>query len=102
MNEPGTGLIGVEDLAAKGVFTLDVAPTLLQGMAAGAGIQTEVKRYRLGPIGPVVAGRETLNPEGLSAWNRTAGCPWRERRRHTRGLTPVSSTRRPTRRGHNR
>lgn len=78
MNEPGMGFIGRDDLTAKGVFTLDVAPTPLEAMASGAGVPWKVKRFRLGPLGPVTAGRETLNAEGASAWDREAGCPWRE------------------------
>ena len=61
MNGPGTGMIGVEGLAAKGVFTLDGTPTIITAPSSSATRRRSAKSIR--------AGWYSLNPRCL------ASCP---------------------------
>lgn len=71
LNEPGSGYIGIPDLAAhppSALPRLGPSPAPHEGMLLGAGRPVEVGVWeRRGPE-LVRSGTETLNPEGLRAW----------------------------------
>ncbi|MBZ0280568.1 MAG: cellulase family glycosylhydrolase [Anaerolineae bacterium] len=80
LNEPGSGFIGVSDLAQinEGLLVMGTSPTPYQAMLLGAGYPQEVNSYQMGFTGPEVMGSETVNAGGLSVWRQGYDCIWKQ------------------------
>ena len=79
MNEPNPGFIGYRNLEhlENAPVTLGPIPFPLDAMAAASGHPREVPVYALGFRGRRVAGRELINPQGLSLFKEGFVCPWK-------------------------
>ena len=78
LNEPSSGLIGVEDLNGNewGVINIGTCPTPYEAMRLAAGESLEVAHWTVGPLGPKVSGRNRLNPDRVSAWGPDVTPVW--------------------------
>lgn len=73
MNEPEPGFVGWGDLAKnerEASAMMGSAPTPVQAMRLGVGMEQTVDRYRLGKTGPHKDGTMTIRP-GRACWLRT-------------------------------
>ncbi len=79
LNEPSSGYIGWEDVRTHGKVMLrkGLMPTPLQAMALGEGIAQDVEVWVQDLRGERVARRVRVDPQGVRAWQREAGCLWR-------------------------
>jgi len=81
LNEPSNGFIGEKDIrkTASGIPALnDNAPTMLQGMALGAGCPQTVDVYNISILGMRKVGTRLLNPGRVSAWLPGRADIWRQ------------------------
>jgi hypothetical protein len=80
MNEPHPGFIGCRNLEKPEHYTVASGPmpSPLEAMAAASGFPTEAAVYHTGLLGRRVTGRETLNPQGISAFREGFRCPWEQ------------------------
>lgn len=72
MNEPEPGFVGWEDLAKnerEASAMMGSAPTPVQAMRLGVGMEQTVDKYRLGKTGPHKDGTMTIKP-GRACWLR--------------------------------
>lgn len=70
LNEPSHGYIGETNLNDPkwGLFQSGASPSILEGMAAGAGQMRTVANFEVGRFGIRQKGTVAINPERLSAW----------------------------------
>ncbi|MFT5194269.1 MAG: pimeloyl-ACP methyl ester carboxylesterase [Candidatus Promineifilaceae bacterium] len=70
LNEPSHGYIGETNLTDPkwGIVQSGASPSILDGMAAGAGQTCQVGDFEVGRFGIKQNGTIAINPNGLSAW----------------------------------
>ena len=70
LNEPSHGYIGETNLTDPnwGIFQNGAAPSILDGMAAGAGQSRTVPNFEVGRFGIRQKGTVVINPKRLSVW----------------------------------
>lgn len=69
MNEPHNGYIGLADIQRLTTTLRNgVVPTPYQGMLLGEGLPQEVERWAVTPLGFRKMGVESVDPQGLRAW----------------------------------
>ena len=80
LNEPGSGFIGVTNLAGRGVplLAMGASPTPYQAMLLGAGHSQEVDVLQMGFGGADVIGKQTLNSNGERLWRAGYDCVWKQ------------------------
>ncbi|MBN1304084.1 MAG: cellulase family glycosylhydrolase [Anaerolineales bacterium] len=78
LNEPSSGLIGIENMhQPAGQMLKGASPTPFQGMLLAAGLPQEVPVYDIGLRGMREVGRQRLNPDGVSLWKDDHPAVWR-------------------------
>ena len=80
MNEPHPGFIGIGDLRKPGNVTvaLGAVPSPFEAMIAASGRSVRVPVYAPWLKGPIVTGRETINPGGVALFKEGCACPWKQ------------------------
>jgi hypothetical protein len=80
LNEPSPGFIGRKSLTDFGGFGNGILPASspFQEMYASEGVSCSIDvKFLVGPFG-VTVGKHTMNPNGISIWNKGHICIWRK------------------------
>ncbi|MDR2019226.1 MAG: cellulase family glycosylhydrolase [Treponema sp.] len=80
MNEPHPGFIGYRNLEGLENFPVvnGAIPSPLQAMAAASGHTMSIPVYPIGLNADRTAGREVINPHGVSLFREGFSCPWKQ------------------------